>query len=402
MHKALGNAPRLWRSRRRRRWRCRRLRATSSASRTRRSSATSARARCRSTTCTTSRPARRSTRADVSVPGMLYAAVARPPVVGGTVKSVDDTAAKAVPGVERDRADPRRAARLEVQAARRRGGGRHEHLGRDPGPRCAVIEWDDGPHALLQHRRLREGAARLGRQCARHAGAQPGRRRSGARRRGEGVHAANITQTHMVHAPMEPPAALASFADGKCEVWGCLQSPYGARVDVADFLGIDRGERHGPRHAPRRRLRAEVERRLRHRGGVSVARGRQAGARAVDPRGRHPAQLPPHHLGGADRDRPRRSEQAGRVAAPERSSPRSCRPSRPTRACSIRSRSAWGWRMSPSTSRTSAPSNARRCRIRGSAGTAPCRTSRAPSRSSRSWRSSPPISAATRRTFCSR
>src|SRR3546814_9682001 len=49
-------------------------------------------------------------------------------------------------------------------------------------------------------------------------------------------------QPHLAHAPMEPPAALASFKDGKCEVWSCLQSPYGARVDIADFLG--RSEEH--------------------------------------------------------------------------------------------------------------------------------------------------------------
>ena len=45
----------------------------------------------------------------------------------------------------------------------------------------------------------------------------------------------------MAHAPMEPPAALASVADGKCEVWGCLQSPYGARLDIADsVVPVDR------------------------------------------------------------------------------------------------------------------------------------------------------------------
>src|SRR3546814_1022839 len=37
--------------------------------------------------------------ADVSLPGMLTAVVARPPVVGGTVKSADTAAALAVPGV---------------------------------------------------------------------------------------------------------------------------------------------------------------------------------------------------------------------------------------------------------------------------------------------------------------
>src|SRR3546814_21050825 len=36
--------------------------------------------------------------ADVSLPGMLTAVVARPPVVGGTVKSADPAAPLAVPG----------------------------------------------------------------------------------------------------------------------------------------------------------------------------------------------------------------------------------------------------------------------------------------------------------------
>ena len=39
--------------------------------------------------------------ADVSLPGQKYAVIARPPVVGGKVKSVDSAAALAVPGVEK-------------------------------------------------------------------------------------------------------------------------------------------------------------------------------------------------------------------------------------------------------------------------------------------------------------
>ena len=41
--------------------------------------------------------------ADVKLPGQKYAVIARPPVVGGKVKSVDSSAALAVPGVEGDR-----------------------------------------------------------------------------------------------------------------------------------------------------------------------------------------------------------------------------------------------------------------------------------------------------------
>ena len=37
---------------------------------------------------------------------------------------------------------------------------------------------------------------------------------------------------------MEPPAATARMTDGKCEVWAPVQSPGGARDDVAKALGI--------------------------------------------------------------------------------------------------------------------------------------------------------------------
>ncbi len=39
--------------------------------------------------------------ADVHLPGQKYAVIARPPVVGGKVKSVDSAAALAVPGSRR-------------------------------------------------------------------------------------------------------------------------------------------------------------------------------------------------------------------------------------------------------------------------------------------------------------
>ena len=211
--------------------------------------------------------------------------------------------------------EARRAAG-RVHAARRHRGRRVEHLGRDQGPRRPrdrVGRRPATPPTTRPITRRRWSAPRRAGQ----GGAQPGRRRSGAGRRGEGVHARIL------------PAAHGARADGAAG---------GARRRVrrqVRGLGMPAEPRRGPRrhrrvprhegrgrdracHAARRRLRPQVEVRLRHRGGLSVERGRRRRSACMDPRRRHPAQLLPHHLGGADRHRPRRRRQAGGVAAPER------------------------------------------------------------------------------------
>jgi isoquinoline 1-oxidoreductase subunit beta len=43
---------------------------------------------------------------------------------------------------------------------------------------------------------------------------------------------------HLAHAAMEPPAAAAHIVNGKCEVWGCVQSPQAARDRIAKRLGL--------------------------------------------------------------------------------------------------------------------------------------------------------------------
>jgi isoquinoline 1-oxidoreductase beta subunit len=86
--------------------------------------------------------------ADVTVPGQKYAVIARPPVVGGKVKSVDDTAALAIPGVEQvveipGSMPPAKFAPLggvAVVSANTWAA----LQGRD----ALEIEWDDGPHAV--------------------------------------------------------------------------------------------------------------------------------------------------------------------------------------------------------------------------------------------------------------
>jgi isoquinoline 1-oxidoreductase beta subunit len=43
---------------------------------------------------------------------------------------------------------------------------------------------------------------------------------------------------YLVHAPMEPPAAVARVDGDRCEVWACTQSPVGVQDEVAKALAI--------------------------------------------------------------------------------------------------------------------------------------------------------------------
>ena len=98
---------------------------------------------------------------DARPPGVKIATLAQSPVFGGRVKSLDDTAAKAVKGV-------RQIVRLDDAVAVVA-----DHMGAaKKGLAALKIEWDDGPHARLttedDRARTRTGDAWLGRGGAEH------------------------------------------------------------------------------------------------------------------------------------------------------------------------------------------------------------------------------------------
>ncbi len=174
--------------------------------------------------------------ADVHLDGMKYAVIARPPVVGGTVKSVDDSAALAVPGVEQviqleGHIPP--AKFLPLGGVAVIATNTHAALkGRD----ALVIEWDDGPHAgydSVAYRAEMEKVSEQPGKAIRTQGDVDGALSGAAK-----TFTQSYYQAHMAHIPMEPPVALANYADGKLEIWAPVQSPYGTRQDVADFTGI--------------------------------------------------------------------------------------------------------------------------------------------------------------------
>ena len=104
--------------------------------------------------------------ADVHLPGQKYAVIARPPVVGGKVKSVDSAAALAVPGVEKvieipSSMPPAKFAPLGGVAVVANSTWAALQ-GRD----ALKIEWDDGPHAVYNteqyHKEMSATAAQPG------------------------------------------------------------------------------------------------------------------------------------------------------------------------------------------------------------------------------------------------
>ena len=162
---------------------------------------------------------------DVSVPGMLIAVVARPPVFGATVKSVDEAGAKAVRGVKQVVAVPSGVAVVadSFWSAKK---------GRD----ALVVEWNEGPGATIDTDALEAEYDRL----ARTPGALALRRGDadaalvGAARR----VSAQYDMPYLAHAPMEPLNCLVSLGPDRCEIWTGTQFQTIDQANAARAAGL--------------------------------------------------------------------------------------------------------------------------------------------------------------------
>lgn len=174
--------------------------------------------------------------ADVKVPGALVAVIARPPVVGGKVAKLDAARALAIPGVRKVVRMPEPAPPWKFQPwggvaviaddtwAALRGRGALE------------ITWDHGENAGYDSEAFRETL----RERTRAPGV-PYRKLGDAEAalaKAARVVEAEYTVPHLPQMPMEPPAAVARFAEGRCEIWAPTQHPQGARAEAARVLGV--------------------------------------------------------------------------------------------------------------------------------------------------------------------
>jgi isoquinoline 1-oxidoreductase beta subunit len=175
--------------------------------------------------------------ADVILPGMKTAVIARPPVWGATIKTLDDSAARAVPGVERivrfpDMAIPGGYMPLGGVAVIAKNTWAAMQ-GRD----ALKITWSDSPNATYDSAAYKASLL----ASVRKPGAA-GRTNGNATRAlaaSTRKISAEYYMPHLAHAQMEPVAAVARVQNGAVEAWAPTQSPMDARKTLAEFLKVD-------------------------------------------------------------------------------------------------------------------------------------------------------------------
>jgi len=162
---------------------------------------------------------------DVSLPGMLVAVVARPPVFGGEVKSVDAGKAKTVPGVKDVVQVPSGVAVLASDFWQAKAG-------RD----ALNIEWDEGPNAGLSTAGMKEQYAQMSKTPGKVA------KKSGDVETGFASAAKTISAEYSVpylaHATMEPLNCTVDLRPDSCEIWVGTQFQTVDRNAAARIAGL--------------------------------------------------------------------------------------------------------------------------------------------------------------------
>ena len=174
--------------------------------------------------------------ADVHFAGMLYAVIARPPVYGGKVKSVDSSAALKVPGVVKVVQIEGHPLPSEFQPLGGVAVVAKNTWAAIKGREALKIQWDDGPNAgydSIAYRKELEAATLKPGKVVRSNGDL-----DDALAKADSTLEASYYLPHLSQSPMEPMVAVARFKDGQCEAWAPSQAPQVTRERVAERLGI--------------------------------------------------------------------------------------------------------------------------------------------------------------------
>ena len=175
---------------------------------------------------------------DIQLPGMKYASVERCPVVLGKFASYDASETLKVPGVEKVVEIPPPTKPVMFKPLGGIAVVATNSWAAMEGRRKLKVQWDLGENATYD-----TDAARKDMEAT---ASKPGDRfrSSGdaetALAAGGKTLEATYYTPHFVHAPMEPPGAVADVKGDKVEVWSSTQDGQAAQAVVAEALGIDK------------------------------------------------------------------------------------------------------------------------------------------------------------------
>jgi isoquinoline 1-oxidoreductase beta subunit len=161
---------------------------------------------------------------DVMLPGMRFATIAASPVFGGKVKSVDDRAARAVPGVHKVIVTDDLVAVVgdHMWAAKK-------------GLDALTISWDSGPNAAVDSRAIWDDL----RAASTKAGAVARSEGDVAKAmQGAELHEAAYEMPFLAHATMEPMNCTVQLRKDSCEVWLGTQVMSRVQGTVASLTGL--------------------------------------------------------------------------------------------------------------------------------------------------------------------
>jgi isoquinoline 1-oxidoreductase subunit beta len=178
---------------------------------------------------------------DAQMPGMVHASIERSPVYGGKLKSHDDSEALKVRGVQKTVVLP---ALTPPYGFKPLGGVAviaNSTWAAKKGREKLKVEWDAGENASFSSDKYKQALLETVRQpqkAVRNIGNVDAEFAKGGQTLK--LHEAEYYVPLLSHAPMEPPAAVAEFKDGKCVIHAATQNPQAVQDTVAAALGIDK------------------------------------------------------------------------------------------------------------------------------------------------------------------
>ena len=175
---------------------------------------------------------------DVFRDGMVFASIEHPPVLGGTVKSVNDADTRAVKGVQEtvtlDTFKPPHLFQplggVAVIA--------NNTWAALQGRRKLKVDWNDGDHGTFESDAFKKQLVQTVSQPAKVV-RNLGNVDTEFAKGGKVLEATYYTPL-AAHASMEPPAAVAEVRDGKATIWAPTQNPQAVQDAVSAVLGIDK------------------------------------------------------------------------------------------------------------------------------------------------------------------